>query len=50
MRYLLRFFERMNDSYMMLMKYADKEGFSEKYLRRMEMNNHRLRRYFREFE
>lgn len=50
MSFLIRFFERMNDSYMVLLKHSNKDGFSDKYFHRMEMNNHRFRKYFREFE
>lgn len=41
---ILRFFERMNESFIMLMQYTDKEGISEKYSDRVKINNHRLRR------
>ncbi|MFA5127558.1 MAG: PIN domain-containing protein [Patescibacteria group bacterium] len=46
--YLMRFLERMNESYMMLIRCADKEGVFEKYYHRNKINNHRLQRYLRD--
>lgn len=45
MRLLFHFLEKMNDTHTMLIKCIDKDGISEKYFHRLEMNNHRLRRY-----
>lgn len=49
-RFLAHFFEKMNESYMMLMNDVDKYGISEKYLNKMEMNSYTLKRYLRGFE
>jgi hypothetical protein len=50
LRFVIRFIERMNDAFLTLAKYFDKDGISKEYYRRMEMNNHRLHRYFMGFE
>lgn len=47
---VLRFFERMNETYRTLSKYAENNESSKKWFDRMETNNYRLGRYFRERE
>jgi hypothetical protein len=49
-KYLIRFLERMNKSYMTLIRHVDKDNFSEKYYHRIKMNDRRLQEYLREID